>query len=73
MEILDNNTDLSDIQNCVMTIGNFDGIHIGHSKIIDLANELATSQGSKSLLVTFNPHPVEVLNSKCDNYIITDF
>ena len=73
MEILDNNTDLSSIQNCVMTIGNFDGIHIGHSKIIDFANELAANQGSKSLLVTFNPHPIEVLNGKCDNYIITDF
>ena len=73
MEILNNNTDLSGAQNCILTIGNFDGIHIGHLKIIDLANRLATKQNSKSILVTFNPHPVEVLAGECDNYIITNF
>ena len=59
-------------QNCVITIGNFDGLHQGHSSIIDLVKTIADKETLKSMLITFNPHPVEVFNNNDSNdYLIT--
>ncbi|MFZ9595937.1 MAG: bifunctional riboflavin kinase/FAD synthetase [Bdellovibrionia bacterium] len=41
----------------VVTIGNFDGVHLGHQKIIRLAMEKAKERGGKSIAYTFRPHP----------------
>ncbi len=46
---------------CVVTIGVFDGIHRGHQAIIGEAVEAARAQGVPSVLVTFVPHPAEVV------------
>ena len=40
-----------------VTIGNFDGVHLGHQALIDRTVTLAQQQGLKSALVTFEPHP----------------
>ena len=72
MEILTSKDKLN-IRNCVATIGNFDGLHLGHSKIINLAKKIANTNLSRSLLITFNPHPVEVLDGDAINYLITSF
>ncbi len=53
-----------DIPRTVVTIGNFDGIHLGHSKLISTAVNEAHLQGCTSALVTFNPHPQEIIHSK---------
>lgn len=45
----------------IVTVGTFDGVHIGHQKIIDRINELARQSGSESVLLTFFPHPRLVL------------
>ncbi|MCB0421558.1 MAG: bifunctional riboflavin kinase/FAD synthetase [Bdellovibrionales bacterium] len=45
----------------VVTIGNFDGVHLGHRKLISQAQNLAKSLNSHLLIVTFEPHPVKVL------------
>lgn len=42
----------------VVTIGNFDGAHIGHQAIFRLARELAVELGSGHVALTFDPHPV---------------
>lgn len=47
---------------CV-TIGNFDGVHKGHQKLIRLACSRAKAQGLTSVVVTFDPHPLRVLRS----------
>lgn len=47
---------------CV-TIGNFDGVHKGHQKLIGLACSRAKAQGLTSAVVTFDPHPLRVLRS----------
>ena len=73
MEILNNKNNDRVITDCVLAIGNFDGIHVGHVEIINLINKMSKNQFSKSLLVTFNPHPVQVLNKSehSENYLIT--
>ena len=48
-------------KNPVLTIGNYDGIHIGHRKIIERVKERAQEVGGTSMLVTFHPHPLHVL------------
>lgn len=42
-----------------LTIGNFDGIHIGHSMIIKKTVECAKENNLKSLVITFSPHPTK--------------
>jgi riboflavin kinase/FMN adenylyltransferase len=46
---------------CVVTIGVFDGIHRGHQSIIAEAVRMATERGVPSVLITFVPHPSEVV------------
>ena len=46
---------------CVVTIGVFDGVHRGHQQIIGRAVERARQLGVPSVVVTFDPHPIEVL------------
>ncbi len=50
------------IVNSVLTIGTFDGVHIGHQKIINRLNEEASKINGESVLLTFYPHPRMVLN-----------
>jgi len=46
---------------CVVTIGVFDGVHLGHQKIICRAVEQARTASLSSVVLTFDPHPIEVL------------
>ncbi len=46
---------------CVVTIGVYDGVHLGHRKIIGRAVERAREIGQPALVLTFDPHPSEVL------------
>ncbi|WP_277677863.1 riboflavin biosynthesis protein RibF [Gracilibacillus dipsosauri] len=52
------------IPNTVAAIGFFDGIHIGHQKVIDQAKLLAKEQDVKSAVITFDPHPSVVLKKE---------
>src|SRR5687768_14043835 len=46
---------------CVATIGNFDGIHIGHQEIIRTVVERARALSVPSVLITFQPHPLSIV------------
>jgi riboflavin kinase/FMN adenylyltransferase len=48
-------------QNPVLTIGTFDGVHLGHRKIIDRLNVLAAQINGESVIFTFDPHPRKVI------------
>lgn len=48
---------LPTFQNAVLTIGSFDGVHIGHQQIIQQIQQLAKEQDGVSVLITFHPHP----------------
>lgn len=45
-------------------IGNFDGIHLGHKKIIEAAKRRSRENSTRSCVITFNPHPQKVLGRK---------
>lgn len=45
----------------IVTIGTFDGVHLGHQKILDRLKELKHSTGLKTVVLTFDPHPRKVL------------
>jgi len=44
---------------CIMTIGNYDGIHLGHQSLINQVIELSKDKGIQSAVMTFEPHPRE--------------
>src|SRR5215471_13325027 len=45
----------------VLTLGNFDGTHLGHQAIIQRAVTRARELGAQAVVLTFEPHPVAVL------------
>ena len=55
--------DLADFkpQKSILTIGTFDGVHLGHRKIIHRIIEIAKLDEAESVLLTFHPHPRHVL------------
>lgn len=61
MRIFEGIESLGEIKNPVVTIGTFDGVHLGHQKIIDQLNLEAEKIGGESVLLTFDPHPRIVL------------
>ncbi len=61
MNIFQSFDQLGKIPNPVLTIGTFDGVHLGHQKIIKRLNEEAAKIGGESVLFTFYPHPRMVL------------
>lgn len=50
-----------DYLNPVVTIGNFDGVHLGHQKILRKVTEKAKEINGTPMAITFDPHPVRVL------------
>jgi riboflavin kinase/FMN adenylyltransferase len=45
----------------IVTIGNFDGVHLGHRRILEAVAARARETGRPSVAITFNPHPLAVL------------
>src|SRR5438132_3492786 len=45
----------------VLTIGNFDGVHLGHQALLDEAAAQARASACSSIAVTFDPHPAQLL------------
>lgn len=56
------------LDNAVVTSGTFDGVHLGHKKIIHRLNEVATLTQGESVVITFYPHPRSVVSS--DNQVV---
>lgn len=50
------------IKNPVLTIGTFDGVHVGHQKIIEKMKEIARKTNGETVIFTFFPHPRMVVN-----------
>ncbi len=50
-------------EDTVVVLGNFDGIHIGHKKLIQTAIEIGQMLGLQSMVYTFGNHPLSIINS----------
>lgn len=57
---------LPKFNNAVITIGSFDGVHCGHQRIIQQINQLAEKIDGESVVITFHPHPRQVIYPKDD-------
>jgi len=62
MKIYHNINDFKPVKNAVVTIGTFDGVHVGHRKIIAQIKELAQASGGETVILTFFPHPRMILH-----------
>ncbi|TWI97266.1 riboflavin kinase/FMN adenylyltransferase [Mucilaginibacter frigoritolerans] len=62
MKIYHHIDDFERLDNAVVTIGTFDGVHQGHRKIIANIKDLAESTGGETVLLTFFPHPRMILH-----------
>ncbi|MCW3467426.1 bifunctional riboflavin kinase/FAD synthetase [Chitinophaga nivalis] len=58
---------LPEFRNAVITIGTFDGVHAGHRFIIQQLEQAAAHCGGETVIITFDPHPREVLLPKPNN------
>lgn len=61
MNIINNIIQAQHLKNAVVTIGTFDGVHLGHQAIFKEMRRLAEEIGGETVVVTFHPHPRQVL------------
>src|SRR3989339_618725 len=63
MRVIETFSDLEQVEKgSVLTIGNFDGVHLGHRRILIQARRLANDKGRKLVVMTFDPHPLSFLH-----------
>ena len=63
MRVFTNIEDLPGFKNAVITIGTFDGVHLGHLQIIRQLIKEATDMQGEPVLITFYPHPKQIVGS----------
>ncbi len=56
-----------------LTIGNFDGVHIGHRQLLKKIKEECLQEGLKFAVVTFVPHPQKILQPEKERFLINSF
>ncbi len=72
MRILKNIEDIEiPLKNAVVTIGNFDGVHLGHQALLHTVVEKAAAIDGTSTALTFHPHPMRVLKKNDHPPLIT--
>jgi riboflavin kinase / FMN adenylyltransferase len=62
VKIYYNLADFEPLSNATVTIGTFDGVHLGHQKILQILRETAHHSGGESVVLTFWPHPRMVVS-----------
>ena len=67
MRVFRNIIETRNIPHAVVTIGTFDGVHLGHQAIFNKMKTLAQGVGGETVVVTFHPHPRQVLNIDSSN------
>lgn len=70
MEIINDLDAIPRLQNPVVTVGAFDGIHLGHRQIFEKVKERSRKINGVSVAVTFDPHPQMVLHPNSDFFQI---
>jgi riboflavin kinase / FMN adenylyltransferase len=59
------------LRGCAVAIGNFDGVHLGHRRLFELARERARAGGAPAVALTFEPHPARVLRPRLAPPLLT--
>jgi len=62
LKIYNHLSEFSKLNNAIVTIGTFDGVHFGHQKIIKQLVEKAKANGGESVILTFFPHPRMIID-----------
>tara|TARA_B100001063_G_C16675218_1_gene508677 strand:- start:13 stop:945 length:933 start_codon:yes stop_codon:yes gene_type:complete len=62
MTIYNNINEFSSTENTILTIGTFDGVHLGHQKVLERLTNSAKENNLESTVLTFFPHPRTILN-----------
>ena len=62
-----------DFSSPVVTIGSYDGLHLGHQEIIKRVIERAKGEGGEAVVLTFEPHPVKFLHPELQIPLITPY
>ncbi|MDR1039503.1 MAG: riboflavin biosynthesis protein RibF [Deltaproteobacteria bacterium] len=57
----------------VLTVGSFDGLHLGHQFLVDRVVRGAREKGAASLVLTFEPHPLSILSPSAAPEVLTTF
>lgn len=63
MQVFDSIKDVTKNKNTVLTLGTFDGIHPGHSKIIDKLVDRSKEKGWRNMVIVFHPHPRTIISA----------
>lgn len=67
MKVYNNFGDYKKVPNAIVTIGTFDGVHLGHQAILKDMVRTAKEIGGETVVITFYPHPRQVLNIDSSN------
>jgi riboflavin kinase/FMN adenylyltransferase len=51
----------------VLTVGTFDGVHLGHRSLIETVVRKAKARNARSMVITFDPHPRDIINPTIDS------
>lgn len=65
------NGKLTELDPCVLAMGFFDGVHLGHKQLLEKAKQLSLQKGLELSVLTFFPHPKEVLCGVKFDYLIS--
>lgn len=71
MQVIRKFSDVQFNRNTVLTLGTFDGIHLGHQQIISSVVEKANQKDMRSFVITFDPHPRKVLSKDEKVYLLS--
>jgi riboflavin kinase/FMN adenylyltransferase len=72
MKVIESKQELEKIKKgCVLTIGNFDGVHLGHQEILYAAKKAAETNRVQFTAMTFEPHPVAILHPEKTPGVLT--
>jgi riboflavin kinase/FMN adenylyltransferase len=64
MVIVRDLTEITRKNNTVITLGTFDGLHIGHQQIVNSVVDKSKHFGGRNFLITFDPHPRKIVSTK---------
>jgi riboflavin kinase/FMN adenylyltransferase len=67
MQVINDINEFEYDRKSAVTVGTFDGIHLGHREIVEKLNKVKAAKGLRSIVMTFEPHPQIVLRNRTGN------